>query len=270
MRTMKVALLAGSLLGALSLAFAQQTPAPQPSPTEPKVLADGAGAKPGRVDNMHRVRYIEMFLAFRDPKTGKLVAGCYNPMFTSKGIPASKDTAPQAQVEGLDFEKMKKEYSLVGASLNGPKLWMPDWTEVNAGVERDFNDIKAVWVAQLDMGNNASGVEESTPYKSMTIARKSGVGWNKGTTVLLLDDAEGNTWIMKGFQLGLKPQYTYEEFLAAGASKFKKLPAGWKFRTKKLEKGYIERPKNGVARIMPDEFFNVYDKTGPGMGNYKP
>jgi len=25
-----------------------------------------------------------------------------------------------------------------------------------------------------------------------------------------------------------------------------------------------------VAAIMPDEFFNVWDKTGPGMGNYKP
>jgi hypothetical protein len=266
MKAMKVGLLMAVFLTvAVVASFAQQT-----TSAEPKVLADGAGAKFKRVDNMHQVRYIEIFLAFRDAKTGKLVAACYNPMFTSKGIPASKDTAPQAQVEGLDFNKMKKEYGVLGASLNGPKLWMPDWAEVNTGVERDFNDIKAVWVAQLDMGNNASGVEESTPYKSMTIARKSGVGWNKGTTVLLLDDAEGNTWIMKGFQLGLKPQYTYEEFLAAGASKFKKLPAGWKFRTKKLEKGYIERPKNGVARIMPDEFFNVYDKTGPGMGNYKP
>ena len=26
----------------------------------------------------------------------------------------------------------------------------------------------------------------------------------------------------------------------------------------------------GVATIMADEFFNVYDKTGPGMSNYKP
>jgi hypothetical protein len=103
-----------------------------------------------------------------------------------------------------------------------------------------------------------------------SFARKSGVDWNKGTTVLLLDDAEGNTWIMKGFQLGLKPQYTYEEFLAAGASNFKKLPSGWNFRIIKLEKNLIEVPENGVATIMPDEFFNVYDKTGPGMSNYKP
>jgi hypothetical protein len=75
---------------------------------------------------------------------------------------------------------------------------------------------------------------------------------------------------MKGFQIGLKPQWTYEEFLAAGQSQFKQLPPGWKVRVKTLEQDLIERPEGGVATIMPDEFFNVYDKTGPGMSNYKP
>jgi hypothetical protein len=262
-RTIKVALLAVSLLGAVSLSFAQQAPAP------PAVLGDGTGAKYKLVDNMHQVRFIEIFLAGREAKTGNMVAACYNTMFTPKGIPASKDTAPQALVEGLDFDRMKKEYGVVGASLNGPKLWLPDWAEVDAGAQRDFNGMTAAWVAQLNMGNSTS-VGEGASYKPMTIARKSGLGWNKGRTVILLDDAEGNTWIMKGFQLGLKPQHTYEEFRAAAASKFKTLPKGWKVRVKTLEQDLIEKPEGGVATIMSDEFFNVYDKTGPGMSNYKP
>jgi hypothetical protein len=233
------------------------------------VLADSTNAKPGRVDNMHMTRYIEIFLAAPDAATGKLVAACYNTMFTPQGIPASKNTAPQELVEGLDFAKMKSEYGLLGASLNGPKQWTPDWTEIEIGTERDFNGIKAMWVAQLNMEKNA-GVSETTPYETNTIARKSALGWNKGTTVLLLDDAKGNTWVMKGFQLGLKPQYTYEQFVAAGAKNFKKLPPGWKFRIKTLDKDLIEKPENGVASLVADEFFNVYDKTGPGMMNYKP
>jgi hypothetical protein len=72
-------------------------------------------------------------------------------MFTPKGIPASKDTAPQALVEGLDFAKMKTDYGVLGASLNGPKIWTPDWSEMEIGVERDFNGMKAIWVAQLNM-----------------------------------------------------------------------------------------------------------------------
>jgi hypothetical protein len=266
LKAMKVGLLATVMLTAgMTPSLAQGT-----SAAAPKVLADGAGAKPGRFDNMHKTRFIEVFLAHPDAKTGQLVAECYNTMFTSNGIPASKDTAPQARVEGLDFAKMKTDYGVNGASLNGPKLWLPDWTELDTGVERDFNGMKAAWVARLSMGDNAGGVAESTPYKPMTIARKSGLGWTKGTTVLLLDDAEGNTWVMKGFQLGLKPQHTYEQFVAAGASNFKKLPPGWKFRIKTLDKDLIEVPEAGVATIMPDEFFNIYDKAGPGMTKYKP
>lgn len=265
MKTIKMILLLTTImLAVMNGSFAQES-----SIVESKVLADGKGAKKKHVENMHKVRFIEIFLAGREAKTGNLVAACYNTMFTSEGIPASKNTAPQELVEGLDFVKMKKDFGLLGASLNGPKLWLPDWTDIEAGVERDFNGIKAAWVAQLNMGNNTS-VGESTPYAPMTIARKSGLGWNKGTTVLLLDDAEGNTWIMKGFQLGMKPSYTYEEFIAAGAGNFKKLPPGWKVRIKTLDKDLIEVPENGVATIMPDEFFNVYDKTGPGMSNYKP
>lgn len=268
MNSVKIGMLMATavLIAAMvTVSFAQET-----SSAEPKVLADGVAAKAGRFDNIHKTRFMEIFLAHRDMNTGKLVAECYNSMFTAKGIPASKDTAPQASVEGLDFAAMKKTYGVLGASLNGPKVWLPDWTEIEVGVERDFNGIKASWVAQLNMGDNAGGVSESTPYKPMIIARKSGLGWNKGTTVMLLDDAEGDTWIMKGFQVGLKPTYTYMEFVAAGQSQFKKLPQGWKFRVKTLDKDLIETPENGVATIMPDEFFNVYDKTGPGMSNYKP
>jgi hypothetical protein len=253
-----------ALAAASTASFAQDK-----APAEPKVLADGQGAKSKRVENLHKVRFIEIFLAGHEAKSGKLVAACYNTLFTAGGIPASKDTAPQALVQGLDFAKMKKDYGVLGASLNGPKLWLPDWIEVDTGVEREFNGIKAAWVAQLNMDKGAA-VGESTPYKPVTIARKSGIGWNKGTTVLLLDDAEGNTWIMKGFQQGLKPQHTYEQFVAAGQSQFKKLPPGWKFRVKTLEKDFVEVPEGGVATIMPDEFFNIYDKTGPGMSNYKP
>jgi len=219
---------------------------------------------------MHGTRYIEIFLAGCDAKTGNIVAACFNTMFTPNGIPASKDTAPQKLIEGLDMDKLKTEYGVLNASLSGPKIWQPDWVTVNAGVERDFNGIPATWVAQLNMGDNLELVAEMEVYKPVTIARKSQLGWNKGTRVFLLDDPEGNSWILKGFQLGLKPQHTFEEFLAGGPDQFKKLPEDWFLRTKILEQDLIEKPANGVATIMPDEFFNVYDKTGPGMTNYKP
>jgi hypothetical protein len=85
-----------------------------------------------------------------------------------------------------------------------------------------------------------------------------------------MDDAEGNTWILKGFQVGLQPQHTFEDFVAAGLRLYTNLPEGWKVRTMALEEELVETPKNGKATIMADEFFNVWDMTGEGMTNYKP
>lgn len=236
----------------------------------PDVLSDSENATRKRIDNMHQTRFIEIFLATKDPDTGKFVAPCYNTMFMPEGIPASKDTAIQAEVAALDFKQIAKKYSVLGASLNGPKLWLPDWTEIETGKIRRFGDIQAPWVAQLNLGDKLEGVSESTPYKPTSIGRKSRLGWNKGTTVVLLDSPEGTTWIMKGFELGLKPKYTYDEFVSKGPAMFQQLPEGWNIRVLTLEKDLIEKPEGGVAWIMPDEFFNVYDKTGPGMTNYKP
>ena len=239
------------------------------APFEPAILRDSEGAVFGRIDGVHRTRYIEIFLAAREAKTSSLVAACYNSMFTNAGAPVPKDSAPQELVEGIDFDKLKTDFGLLGASLNGPKIWTPDWMEAEIGKERDFNGIKAPWVAQLDL-KKGGAVADVTPYEPMTIARKSRLGWNKGVEVMILDDAEGNAWIMKGFELGLGPKFAYEDFLANGKGYFKKLPAGWKFRVTTLEQDLIETPENGVAMIMSDEFFNIYDKTGSPQMNYKP
>ena len=55
--------------------------------------------------------------------------------------------------------------------------------------------------------------------------------------------------------------------MAKRAANFKHLPPGWKARVVTLTQDNLETP---VAWILLDEFFNVYDKTGPGMSNSKP
>jgi hypothetical protein len=234
----------------------------------PAVLSDGANAKPTRIENSHLMRFIEIFLAGIDPSTGNIVAECYG-TYANPDVPDNKDTAPQALVAALNMNELKEQYGVLGASLNGPKLWLPDSFEVAVGVVRQFGDLKAPHTAELNLGKKVS-IGDLEPYEPKTIARRSAITWNKGTTVMVLDDPAGNTWIMKGFQLGLKPQHTYDEFMAAGPAIFKKLPPGWKARVVTLEQDNNEIPEGGIATILSDEFFNVYDKTGPGMSNSKP
>ena len=235
----------------------------------PRCLRDGDGAKTVRFENMHQTRFIELFFGTKDPKTGKLVAPCFNTMYTSNKLPASKDTSPQALVESLDLEKMAKEYGVAKVMLNGPKIWMPDWVEIKMGKERDFSGMTMGWVAQLNLPE--SGTIEGAPWKPMQIARDSKWAWTKGTKVALLDDPEGNTWILKGFQLGLESATDLGGIPCQGDCQLQdSFPPGWKFRVTTLEKDVIEIPDNNLATIMTDELFHVWDKTGPGMTNYKP
>ena len=128
--------------------------------TDPLVLADGAEVEFQRVEDVHRTRFAEFFLVHGEPESGNLVAEVYNTMYTTEGIPDSKDTAPRERFEGLDSDEIKDEYGVLGAWLNGPKLCLPDWCDIETGVERDFGGVAAVWVAQLDLGDSggAEGV----------------------------------------------------------------------------------------------------------------
>jgi hypothetical protein len=235
---------------------------------KPEVLSDGVNAKTMRIEHSHRMRFIEMYLAGIDPSTGDILAECYG-TYANPDIPENKDSSPNALVAALNMDQIKEQYGVLGASLNGPKLWIPDWFDVEVGVVRKFGDITAPWTAQLNLGKKVD-VNNVTPYQPMTIARKSAINWNRGTQVMVLDDAAGNTWIMKGYQLGLDPKQSYDQFMDAGPANFKKLPPGWKARVVTLQEDNHEVPEGGVATILADEFLNVYDKTGPGMSNSKP
>jgi hypothetical protein len=235
---------------------------------KPEVLSDGANAKPKHIENSHLMRFAEIYLAGIDPATGDIVAECYGTN-ALPNIPANRDSAPQTFVASLNIDEIKKQYGVLGASLNGPKLWIPDSFDIDVGVSREFSGVSVPWTAQVNLGRNVN-VNNVEPYQPTTIARKSALNWNKGMKVMVLDDAAGGTWIMKGFQLGLDPKQTYDEFMAAGPANYKKLPPGWKARVVTLQEDNNEVPEGGVATIMSDEFFNIYDKTGPGMSNSKP
>jgi hypothetical protein len=236
-----------------------------------KLPDDGANAQSKHFDNLNRVRYLEIFVVGGNGITGNLVANVYNTTFIpGLDLKANKDTSPQDWVGALNLDGIKKQFSALDVSLNGPKLWMLDWVDIPLGTERELSGKQIPWCATLHLTKEEAKEMGKISYKSTTIERKSKIGYNKGTQVFLIDDAEGTTWIMKGFQLGMTPRWTYEEFAADPASKFKQLPAGWKYRTKVLDQDLIMVPETGIATIMPDEFFNVYDKTGPGYSSYKP
>jgi hypothetical protein len=228
---------------------------------KPAVMSDGANAQPKHIENSHLTRFAEIFLAAIDASTGDVVAECYG-TYAMPEIPADGDSAPQAKIAALNMQQIKEQYGVLGASLNGPKIWIPSSFDIDVGASRQFGSLTFPWTAQLNLGKKLD-VNNVVPYQPLTIARKSAITWNKGMQVIVLDDAAGNTWIMKGFELGLAPKQTYEQFMAAGPANFKKLPPGWKARIVTLQQDNHEVPEGGIARSCRTSSSTSTTRPGP-------
>lgn len=227
---------------------------------------DDAGAKLMRFEKVRGQRYTEIFLIGGNSITKDLKGGVYNTIGLNSPT-GTGDSSPQALLDKVDPKALKKQYDVLSVYKNGPRLWTLDWVEVMVGGERDFNGLKARWVMWLDVPKEM-GTHESVAYKPIAGKRDTHLGINKGSPAFILDDSEGNSWVMKSASLIVDPTQTYESLKALG-SRLKPAP-GWKFRTVILEKDLVLTPDNGNVMITQDELGNTYDRVGGPYSNYKP
>ena len=231
-----------------------------------KLPHDDIGASLMRFEDVRGQRYTEIFLIGGHAITGKLVGGVYNTIGLNDPA-GTGDTSPQAVLDKVDVDVLKEEYEVISAFKNGPRLWCMDWVEVNAGVERDFNGLKARWVMWLDVPKEMRK-HESVAYKTINGKRDTQLGISKGSPAFILDDPDGNSWVMKSASLILDPHQTYESLTDLG-NRLHPAP-GWSFRTVVLDQDLVLTPDNGTARITQDELGNTYDRVGGPYSNYKP
>ena len=236
---------------------------PQYTDQQVPYFTDGEHATLAHLRDLNGYRYMEFFLVGSEPVDGKIMGTCYNTTGRNTTPADPKDSCPEALVKKLDPAELAQKYHVPRVYINPPRQWLLDSIDIPGGAERDFGGIKARWCAVMAMPKG-----EWKPYTSTTIERKSKFGFNKGQTVYLLDDPEGNTWIMKSFTQAVNPQNTYANLSTIGSRM--KMPAGWKLRTTVLDRELILLPESGVARILRDDLDSVYDLTGKGYSNYLP
>jgi hypothetical protein len=228
---------------------------------------DGADAKPITFKETYGHRYTEMFLIGGNAITKNLEANVYN-TWGLNGSDATGDSCPAALLDKIDVKEMAKKFHMLAVFKNGARLWTLDWIEVEMGKELDFGGMKARWVNWLDL-RGISTEPGAANYKKITVTRHTRFGFNKGTRISVLDDADGNPWVMKSFSLITHPDQNFAEIATLGSRL--KPPAGWKFRSVVLEQDLILTPDStGTAYITQDDFGNTYDRAGGPYSNFKP
>ncbi len=234
------------------------------------VPKDDADAKLMHFESTRAQRYTEIFAIYGDAITKNLKAGVYNTLGLNGASPTGAgDSTPQALLDKVTPELVKKETGAVSAFINGPRVWTLDWIEVDVGKERDFGGLKARWVTWFpipkDMDLQKKG---STYYKPVQVERHTKFGFNKDKPVFILDAPNGDTFVMKSLSLEQDKTQTYDSLTSLGSRL--KLPEGWKFRVAMLDKDLVLTPDNGVAWIVQDDLLNTYDRAGGAYSNFRP
>jgi hypothetical protein len=228
---------------------------------------DGAEAKLNNFKGTYGHRYTEMFQIGGNAITKNLAANVYN-TWGLNGGDTTGDSCPPALLDKIDVKEMAKKFGMLAVFKNGPRIWTLDWIEVQMGKEVDFGGMKTRWVNWLDL-RGLSTEPGAANYKKITVTRHTRFGFNKGTRISVLDDPEGNPWVMKSFSLITHPDQKFEDIATLGSRL--KPAAGWKFRSVVLEQDLILTPdKDGVAHITQDDFGNTYDRAGGPYSNFKP
>ena len=229
---------------------------------------DNAQLSELQFDGLMGSRYTEILLVFGNALNSNYMAGVYNTVGLNGANPAGGgDSTPAALVDKIDMTKVPEDNDALSAVKNGARMWTVDHVGVKTGKERDFQGLKARWVMWFPIPDEIREGKDLS-YQVMHAKRDTSMGIRRGSRAYILDDPQGNSWVMKSASLIKDPNQKFDELKDLGSRL--KLPAGWKFRSSILEQDLVFMTDNGNTQITQDELGNTYDRTGGPYSNFKP
>ena len=213
--------------------------------------ADDAQLSRQEHDGLMGTRYTEFLIVWGNPLKKDFVAGVYNTV--GQNSPEGKvDSSPQEMLDKVDMDKAVKALDALSHVLNGPRLWTIDHLGVNAGTNRDFQGLKAHWVMWFPIPDEIREGKDLS-YYVMDALRDTDMTIWKGSRVYILDDPDGNSFVMKSASLIKDPNQKFEDLKDLGSRL--KLAEGWKFRSKVLDQELVFKTKDGKSFIVQDDKF---------------
>lgn len=258
-------------IGAFTLAGFLAVSAPtavlaQSAATGVEYEQDGAKTERITFPDQRAVRFCEFF--FIKAKGDKVEVHIYNPTGLNEA-PTTRDSCPDSLVNKFDLEAVKTKYKLDTLYFNKPRFWMFDELKMTVGAVRNIDGMDFYWMVGQAMPKDMKLEPGFLTWKPTPVPKASEITYRKGKPVFLLDDPEGKPWIMKAFRDSYGQ--TYDNLKDLG-SRYKQIPAGWKFRVAVLERDLVISPlgKGIISRVLQDEFENTFDYLGDGSSNFVP
>ncbi len=169
------------------------------------------------------------------------------------------NTCPEAAWQAVDADAIKQRFGARAVFKNGPRYWVVSTLSTHVATQEapveSFGGIEARLVGTLQI---PPGMRHgSSPYAATTIQRDTEYGYPAGRPVFILDDPDGNPWVMQAYSQIVDPALTLGDLAGLGGRL--KLPEGWRYRSETLERPLVVHPVKGTARILQDDLQNTYD-----------
>lgn len=154
----------------------------------------------------------------------------------------------------LDAEALARQHGVAAALLNGPRYWLMDRIDKDMSGGREIatfggiDMIKQATVALTSMN--------PAPYLPNTVSRHAAFVFDSGEPVFELTDPDGRSWTMQTWSQVADPTLAYEDL--AGLASRLRLPDGWSYRARVLERELRIDTSSEDAQVLQDDLTNSY------------
>ena len=203
-------------------------------------------ANPTR-ESMHGVRYCEILLISRKDD------GIHGEVFNTFPL----NECPDDQWKAIDTAAVAKAEGVLFALPNGPRYWAMDSVVKSDATEtymKTFGEMDMNHYASVFIGTNPAAMQN--PYTPRAVDRKAAFTFNAGTTVYMLRDAEGKTYVMQSWSQQTDPELTEDDLLTLAERL--QLPEGWSYEHKTLTQEFVVETRAEDAQVLSDDLRNSY------------
>jgi hypothetical protein len=208
----------------------------------------------GNNPKMYNERYCEyLFVHF----AGTTVVG---DVWNTFGL----NKCPSAQWAASDKTSLAALYpGTLAVKMNGPRYWLINnatirWDsriDPRGGTVRQFPGMKMRFLTSVDVPLNAIAAGGITAYEETTVSRTTSFNFSRKYPLHELVSPAGKVYAMQAYSQIVDKKLKLKDLAGLGSKLA--LPAGWKFRTRKLKKD-LTLSTVGATTVLQDELQNTY------------
>ncbi len=181
---------------------------------------------------------------------------CDGTLITEVYASNGHNDCPDPDWFALNAYDLKEEFGMVDVTLNGPRHWVLNSVQANAG-GTGYSKVATFGNIEMSLSAQIQGIKPQEFYTDAEVQRNTIYTYLSGNEVYKLINPQGEEYIMQSYSRKIDNDQTIDD-LSTLDSRLN-LPTGWSFQTEVLQEDF-QLVTDGLAFVINDDFENAYQK----------